>query len=482
MASFPKTYGIVRDGRPTTVAVSDAEALLALRTELELVRQLGTDEPPAVQDVLRSRLRRLDAKPEAAAASVRNGVADMCAILADARAPANGLAIACIDADFPQIREALNMASIRKERKKFRDDVAAEIRAAGQEDELAAASGGPSPSDAGPAQGPEDLLADADQLAAAISAADTDSQPSPAGAAASLVTAERELAEIADDFEAAASQLDELTDSLGQEVGTPESLMEPAEPAWDDALAEAEAELAGLALPADRANEDNPIADDQNSEAGAAGQNEATHGDLTSWLDGEKEAIEGSCTDLADDIHVDPGEPPVDLADLVAQAAEAEPVDPMPPFADAGHLVDGTVACSPMSPPAASLAEQETPRFCVEDKAVGQGPQPHGDFRRQLAEIKATLTDQMDRLGGLMTASEQLHERAEQTMRQAEHLRAAARQAHDASCRYSAVQSEADQARAVYEQAQHKAAQARNTWEAAQQAADEAARRIEGSA
>ncbi|NLX24162.1 MAG: hypothetical protein GXY55_21130 [Phycisphaerae bacterium] len=490
MASFPRTYGIVRDGRPTTVAVSDPDSLLALRTELELIQQFGADASPGFREALQSRLEQLDTEADTAARSV---VADMCTILADATAPANGLAIACIDADFPQIRKALNMASIRKERNKFRKDVASEVHESGQEnvDELAAAfaeaTAEMSGSQTGAEESPEDLLTDADQLLAELGDADKESGPptvEPTGeAAVGLAGSEQELAEIAEGFEDAANQLDELTESLGREVGKPESLMEPTDVGWDQTQEEAETDLTGLDLSADNTAFSDPASDFDKlaSEAAAAAADEPEDAAMTSWLDGEENRPDAAGTDSIDEAQVPGGEPPIDLADLVSQVTDTQPWCTEEADSELASLEMGEIPCSPETVAAEGHSESPTASVPVESEAAAPAGCAESEFRRQLTEIRTTLTAQMDRLGELMTAAEQLHHRARHTLQQAEQLRTAAKQAHTASCQYTAIQSEADRARATYEQAQQKAAQARQAWESAQRAADHAAGLIDHS-
>ena len=124
MVPFPRTYGVVRGGSAETVTVGDIEALLELRTELELVVQFGAGATPAIVAALDARLDQLASREPGRAKATRDDVADMRSIVTGAMAPANSLAVASIDADFPEIKGALNMSAIEKESEQFHQEVA----------------------------------------------------------------------------------------------------------------------------------------------------------------------------------------------------------------------------------------------------------------------------------------------------------------------------------------------------------------------
>ncbi len=399
MKSFPRTYNVVRGGSGVNVTVETAEALLQLRTELELVRQFG--QGCTIDDVgaLDERLRTFsDASgPDLAR---RESLADMRSILADSFDRANKDAVEAIDRDFPEMREALDMASIKKETDAFQKDL---------EQQLSEQS--PPTSESPPVDATTDAAgASVDQSSAdqADALAEADSllnelvpqeAQTPEDATASLVTAQDDLTDIATSLESAAEELDEL-----------DQIVRMAEPAPDEVTPK----------PLTAA----PSSEDAEFEAMAA--------ELDAEMNDRKEPSEES---------MEPG----------------------------GVDLSAAIAASASSASTTSLGD---------DYATAPAGFDVADLRRQLADIKAALVIQFDRLGELVEQSAGMQDSAQRTLAQASRFRAAAKDAQNASQRFTAAQAAADEARAAYEHAQQQVAQARQEWETAQQLAAQAADQI----
>ncbi|UCG17419.1 MAG: hypothetical protein JSV19_05195 [Phycisphaerales bacterium] len=130
MSTFPRTFQIVRNGILETAQVHDAQELLQLRVELELIWRCGLGADERVRGVLNwLRARRKDSDIE-----------DLSSVLNDAAHPVIGASIAQLDCESPEMREQLPCAVIREASERFHQDVAHHIRNSGlrNAEELAA--------------------------------------------------------------------------------------------------------------------------------------------------------------------------------------------------------------------------------------------------------------------------------------------------------------------------------------------------------
>ena len=128
MTSFPTSYKIVRTGKVQIVTVPDGQALLDLRTELELILRFGATATPEKFVLLDARIRRLASDTSERGRFLSDNLAEMRSILADAAEPINKLAAARIDEDFPDLMRAMNMSSIDNESNQYHEDLENEIR------------------------------------------------------------------------------------------------------------------------------------------------------------------------------------------------------------------------------------------------------------------------------------------------------------------------------------------------------------------
>ena len=126
MTLLPQHLSIVRNGRLQVVEVADFDAMVDLRTELELVTGFARAAGPDARDVLRRRRAAIRQGDVTCDDASRADLDDMIQILSDATDAINVRTIRQIDALFPEARGELNMDSIDKESQQFADDVAAQ--------------------------------------------------------------------------------------------------------------------------------------------------------------------------------------------------------------------------------------------------------------------------------------------------------------------------------------------------------------------
>ena len=101
MAGLPTTFEITRAGTVETVPVPDQTTLLALRTELELVRRFGAGADRRVLEAIDARLDHVRSGVTARDGIGVEDIEDMRKILTDAPAATNAAAIARVDQDHP---------------------------------------------------------------------------------------------------------------------------------------------------------------------------------------------------------------------------------------------------------------------------------------------------------------------------------------------------------------------------------------------
>lgn len=129
VASYPQTYQIARKGAVTPVTVGNDEEVIALRTELELMSSFAQGATAEIVEALEDRLAAVKTGGVNEGGRTAEDIEDMIAILRDAMHPSTADAIARIDADLPQARGEIDMASVEKESNDFHEDVAKQVAA-----------------------------------------------------------------------------------------------------------------------------------------------------------------------------------------------------------------------------------------------------------------------------------------------------------------------------------------------------------------
>lgn len=114
MPSLPRDYTVVRKGKSCQVTVQDTEHLIRLRSELDLVARAAAETGPEVAAALAERADRLGDE----------NIRELQQIIEHAHDPINAAAAAQIDADFPSLRQQMEMDVIEREARQIRDDIA----------------------------------------------------------------------------------------------------------------------------------------------------------------------------------------------------------------------------------------------------------------------------------------------------------------------------------------------------------------------
>jgi len=128
MRGFPRTYHVVRNGAIEAVFVENHEALVMLRTELELLRQFDAGASQALIGLLQEQLSKLQS--DSAVEDSRIGdIEDMTRILSDAIHPATLATTKVLDSDFPWLQTQINLEAIKQEKERFCCDVAKQMKA-----------------------------------------------------------------------------------------------------------------------------------------------------------------------------------------------------------------------------------------------------------------------------------------------------------------------------------------------------------------
>lgn len=536
MSLFPKTYEVVRAGSAQAATVDNAEALLGLRTELELMVQFGEGATSDEIATLDEQLRTFSGESSEDLAR-QDSLADMRTILADALDPANARAIQVIDEEFPQIKEAMDMGSIKKEKRRFRKEVEQQlgiVHAADGADHagqsMAGADGNAASSVPSPTDIPSNVdaaLAEADDLINELLTSEPGAAPVTGETAAVLSESTKLLEEAAaapeppvdlasageaeyspdnPDPSAITTLMEQLAveadsvqsirieeDLVASSPDTTAEMLIAAQGDMNDIAESLEAAVDGLAELSEAVRHSPPpTPPEEPQEAATEIENSA---DLDSCPDAANDdtAFEAMAAELeaavnapespsedaesAAEIHLlseltDTAEP-----DLVAElmGTPAEPDD-----STMVAEVASEVSEEPATVEAADTPKsEEAARPALESFAPPLAGCNVTDMRRQLEDVKSILTSQIDRLGDLVERSAAMHETVRRTAEQAARFRVAANQASEASRRFATAQAAAEQARAAYEAAQALAAETRREWEAAQQAAVDAADRID---
>lgn len=132
MPDLPRTYQVVRQGELTPVTVGSKEDVLALRTELELMSSFAQGATPEVLEALEARLAAAKSEQSPENREATGDIEDMLGILRDAMNPSTSEAMIRMDADFPEARGEIDMASVEKESGDFHEDVGKQVAASGK--------------------------------------------------------------------------------------------------------------------------------------------------------------------------------------------------------------------------------------------------------------------------------------------------------------------------------------------------------------
>ena len=127
MAAFPRIITIVRRGVPEPIVVPDAETLLSVRTELELLHQFSQHATPDVLEALIQRRNDLDHTEFLGRAKLKCDLEEMQAILSDGLQQDNKQSRQVIDRDYPEVARRIDSHTIEEDARAFRRDVALQI-------------------------------------------------------------------------------------------------------------------------------------------------------------------------------------------------------------------------------------------------------------------------------------------------------------------------------------------------------------------
>lgn len=433
---YPRTYAIVRQGESQVASVANLEELIALRTELELIRRFGAGATIELIDALDRRIAQMrspDWTQSESSAPCAGELQEVRAILSDSLSPANRQAVAQIDQECPQARAGVAMESIEQDTKDFRDDVTAQLQNAEIDDvdallatfEQASQESSAEQSPAG-TTGDEDLDADLQALLAQVSEPASD---------------DSELAQLAASLDAP-----EAAPALPQTDTEPVELVAASEP--DQNLDLPVGEVVAESAPAVA-----PDAAPTNIEA-VTEQVSETLTNAEAQLDAIASAFEVAAAELGD---------------ISAEVAQAVPTLAEPQTADAP-----VQTAYPEPQPIGIPVEQQSassapaPELQSAVSLPSESPRRAGQLRGQLQRARANILSELDDLLVMLDRVDQMQVQADQAVRKAREFEQAATRAHQANQVLADAEAEAAKARAAFEQAQCKVNGARTAWESAQ--------------
>lgn len=435
---YPRTYAIVRQGESQVASVANLEELIALRTELELIRRFGAGATIELIDALDRRIAQMrspDWTQSESSAPCAGELQEVRAILSDSLSPANRQAIAQIDQECPQARAGVAMESIEQDTKDFRDDVTAQLQNAEIDDvdallatfEQASQESSAEQSPAG-AAGDEDLDADLQALLAQVSEPASD---------------DSELAQLAASLDATDTEAAPALPKTDTEPVEPVAASEPDQN-LDLPVGEIVAESAPAVAP-DAAPTNIEAVTEQVSE---------TLTNAEAQLDAIASAFEVAAAELGD---------------ISAEVAQAVPTLAEPQTADAPVQTaypEPQPIGIPVEQQSASSAPAPEPQSAV--SLPSESPRRAGQLRGQLQRARANILSELDDLLVMLDRVDQMQVQADQAVRKAREFEQAATRAHQANQVLADAEAEAAKARAAFEQAQCKVNGARTAWESAQ--------------
>ncbi len=464
MEDFPRTYPIVRGRSALDVTVSDREHLWNLRVELELVRRFGVWARPEILAALeaevarlrprrfRGWLRKIIGRGQPPPSDRRARLEDMCAILYSAMQPVNGETIDRIDREYPDISGELDMSRMKKESKKFQEDVAAELQTAGSP-ELSA------------------IVQELDESLRDAAAEASDAAPEPV--VSTDATESSEPAAIAEDIDALLEEVQAETDEAqGEDIlaalsaveETAENLVDALETSADACLVEAarnvgDANIATTPIEGDQAIESSmdTVADElmrqqEHLDAVASAFSEASQ-----EIDTLNESI-SEVAAVADESAAGIAEPANQDNDMTTVVDEAISVvdesacveEEMP------AVVDASEETNTMSAPVSNTVSSTAP-------AMNMGAMTN-ELRKEIESLKAGVLTQLDRAAALIEQMDGTYQRLEAMTARATQWQQALEEAHQAGRRFAETQAAAVAARGDFEQAQARADEAWRIW------------------
>lgn len=418
MLEWPRRYSIVRQGQHQTVTVDGPEALIELRTELELVRRFGAGATPtliAAFDRRIEQIRRPHQLPVGPDEMKIEALMDMRAILSDSLSPVNRRTVARIDQESPEVKAGVAMSSIEKDAKEFREDVAKELNTPDDED--------------------------VDAVLAELAQAEAEADPEPTQAAdAESAPQESARSELDEDLEAliANATHGEMDDSaLGDLAAAIEA---------SDSSNEEDSQPDTGVTPPSKQDMEGP---EPTSEAPGIEEVTEQMADTLTAAETQLDAIASAFEEAT-----------AELGQASGGSSETSEAESAP---NSGEQAGDREAPWPVSSsPEPGRPEASSVVGGAHGSAIGQ-------MRLRLQQARAKILSEVDDLLVLVQRVDQMQARANQAARNAREFEQAAARAQQAAQSLAAAEAEAAKARADFEQAQSRAAAARQAWEQAQQ-------------
>lgn len=490
MTSWPRTYQLVRHGKPATVTAAGPDDLWTIRMGLELVVRLAASCDDGVADRLRVMLRRLltAGQPEESRACRR--LTECLGILADASAAENRAAIAGIDAEFPRLLTSTDMSEIEKEQRRFEQELT-DLSAAGDAEDVDAILAALEQAENAPASGvrPNPLPAgDDDADIAALLAAEA---PAQAGG-----EDQPSLEGSLDDIEQALTRAGEiLSEEEAGRILAKDSGILPAQTPSEDSVDPA---LFAGDAPGGVDSTFQPVGDglDEIATAGGPAGRSAGDAEIMPVQPPPPDNAETVATHIVDDdaelqaIASAFEEAACELDGLTTQVQQMVPgpeasVDPASegPYLDdepvAAEPVAGADPALPQNHPAwpqnHEVARETGQAFppghkTVPVRPVGDaGPDSAGcptrPLREELEAIRGGILEDLDRVVALLNTIDRTRLAAEDAYARAAAFRDAAAEGVQAVQAMADAQMEACTAREAYERAQQKLQEACRSWE-----------------
>lgn len=474
MDDFPTSYTIVRQGRPHAVQVNSLEELIDLRSELEIVRRFGAGANLELLRALDRCIAQLgDDRPDDASepATRIEGLEDMRAILCDALSPVNGETTARIDREWPRAKAGVNMASIDKDSAEFRQDLAKQLEAGGEDVDalLAAFEEAALQEETSSNANQADTELDADLQALLTATSDEDPDEAALSALAASIGLNDDLAdeEPASDGGFALSEASSVDDQ-SDEPQAAHAETDGAAGMLDTSLVDVPQAVEETACRIDE------VAEQMTERLSSAEEQLGAIASAFEMAAAELGQASGENLDDGESACAASGQTLEDVEDSVfaagvtpaAETVAARGVIPPPPEPSerSADMRTGLTA-QPSTPFASSPASATSP----------SATRSAAQLRGQLQQARANILSELDDLLVLLERVDQMQGQADASLRKACDFERAAARALQCGQGLAAAEAEAAKARAQFEQAQARVGNARQAWEQAQQEAATAA-------
>jgi hypothetical protein len=438
ISDFPIAYRVVRQGRWQTASVSNLAELVALRTELEIIRRFGAGATAGLVATIDARLTRIWTDDQTDAASRTELIQDlqeMKGILCDAMAAANARVIVEIDRSFPEIQTRLPMNSIDKDTQQFRQAVTDQAKASD---------------------------ADVDAMLAAFEQATTQDAGSTVPVAEGVVDdamVETLLAE--------ATQVADLTNMADATEETKVAVIDPVEAAMAELIASPD-----TAAP-DMANESVvPVANESAVPAANV--------DIASGLETVSEQVAESLINTEQQLNAIASAFEIAATELGQMTTDVQQVKETPP----AMPQEISPAQSEQRSPATESAFDTTPTTDISNAVVGDtdasclspaSTGPTASVKANIRQARARILSELDDVLVQLERVDQMQAQADESLQRAKNFERAAALAQQAGQCLAEAEAEAATARAMFDQAQLRVSSARQSWEQARQEAAAAA-------